>query len=236
MELLKRFDNQAYAPTQEKSIELIEDSGFLIYKLQYQPGQSIVGALKQIGTDLVRNKTDKKTTALTDAIQTVQWIQPTNSLLATGEPNVLTKLKELMESIDRPQKQVFIEVLVIDATIGADTEFGLMWGSQGKINNRVGYGLGNYGVNDCGSTFANNINKISATTVPSGSDIPPQAGGLLGIIGDIVLHKGKSYIAMGSLLNAIQSNNSTTIVLAQKVIAQDNEVARIFSGEIGRAS
>ena len=231
MELLKRFDNQAYAPTQEKSIELIEDSGFLIYKLQYQPGQSIVGALKQIGTDLVRNKTDKKTTALTDAIQTVQWIQPTNSLLATGEPNVLTKLKELMESIDRPQKQVFIEVLVIDATIGADTEFGLMWGSQGKINNRVGYGLGNYGVNDGGSTFANNINKISATTVPSGSDIPPQAGGLLGIIGDIVLHKGKSYIAMGSLLNAIQSNNSTTIVLAQKVIAQDNEVARIFSGD-----
>lgn len=235
MALLEKFDTRDAASGGNQlgqgEIETIDETGFLIYKLQHQDGEGIVDALALVSKDLSSMKNSNKNADLIESIRSVQWISITNSLLATGEPKVLTKLKELIESIDRPLKQVFIEVLVIEATESDSIEFGLEWGSQGSDQNRIGWGLGNFNPTSDGGGFPTNYNKITGSNVPSGQDIPPIPGGFLGVIGDIVWHKGKSYAALGSLLTALKASGDTTVVLSQKIVAQDNQNARIFSGD-----
>lgn len=238
VELLQKFDteNAANHNGLDRDIETINDTGFLIYKLQHQDGTGIVEALNRISTDLASQKNQQKNAGLIEAIQSVQLIEVTNSLIATGEPNILTKLKELIESIDRPLKQVFIEILVIETSGIHDLEFGLRWSSQGKVEDRFSWGTGNFGSQDGGLAnggggFATNLNNISGSVVPTGQDIPPINGGYMGVIGDIIWHKGKSYAALGSLLNALRSDGDATVVLSQKIVVQDNQNAKIFSGD-----
>ena len=100
-----------------------------MYKLQYHSGAELQTTLKQIAQDLMGadpgiNKN------LIHAINSVQWIKLTNSLLATGTPEVLTRLKELIQNVDVPLRQVFIEVLIIETSLLNNQQFGLQWGTK----------------------------------------------------------------------------------------------------------
>ncbi len=63
------------------------------------------------------------------------------------------------------------------------------------------------------------------------NQIPLVPGFDLGVIGDIIMHKGKSYLSLGSLVSALQVDGSSTIVLNQKIITQDNKNSTIFVGD-----
>ncbi|MCH9617353.1 MAG: Type 3 secretion system secretin [Chlamydiia bacterium] len=235
--LFKQFDTletlEATGGAATDSVDTISEQGFLLYKIQNSEGDEIVSAMKQISSNLktqeggaVRNKD------LIHSISSIQWIQATNSLIATGPPNILNKLDQLLKSIDRPLAQVFIEVLVIDTSLSDELTFGLSWQNKGTFNNNIGYSLGNLQPQSDSPAipFANNLNGIDNNISPTGAAVPPLGGGYMGIIGDLIFHNGKSYSSIGSLLNALKTKGDTTVVLSQKIVTQDNQNAKIFSG------
>lgn len=235
--LLERFDLPLPGIAGETGIESISDMSFLIYKLQYHSGSEIQSALQKIGQDLARFKNDKVNKGLVDAIQATQWIEVTNSLISTGESGSLAKLKELVKSIDVPLKQVFVEILIIETTISNSLNFGLRWGSQGVYREKFAYGTGSFpqnpasGNSDPLAAFGTNLGEITSTNKPTGTMIPFTSGFDLGVIGDIILHKGKSYFALGSIIDALKADSDSTVALNQKVITQDNKNATIFVGQ-----
>ncbi|WP_420422041.1 secretin N-terminal domain-containing protein [Simkania sp.] len=236
--LLERFDTPGPGiPGDQTGIESISDMSFLIYKLQYHSGSEIQSALQKIGDDLSKIKSDKVNQGLVDAIKAVQWIEVTNSLISTGESESLAKLKELIKSIDIPLRQVFVEILVIETNIANSLNFGLRWGSQGVYRNKFAYGTGSFpqppGENapDPLADFNSGLQSITATTTPTGTMIPFVNGFDLGVIGDIILHKGQTYFSLGSVVDALKADNDTTIALNQKIITQDNKNASIFVGQ-----
>lgn len=244
-DLLKKFDipsaheetHPNTHPNAQPSIAPIDNElSFLIYKLKYHQGSEIEDALKKIALELTKNQEVMATkNSLIQSIESVQWIQVTNSLIGTGVPHALAKLKNLIENIDTPLPQIFIEVLVIETDLTNTLEFGLRWGSQGNYRNKLGYSTGAFpqytsGTDPLGS-FNTAIQGINATTTPSGSAIPFSTGFGLGVIGDLIYHKGQSYTALGSLIDCLRQDGDTTIILSQKVITQDNMPASIFVGD-----
>ena len=227
--LLATFD----APTSEfpgsQEITGLEDLGFLVYKLQYHKGTEIQDALKQIAKDIKTNEGDTASKfSLVKAIDSIQWIQITNSLLCSGDTETLTKLKQLINSLDVPLKQVFIEMLVIQTTLTNTLNFGLDWASKFQYKNKAVAGIGNTNPNP--TTFSNAFNQINNTVTPNGSALPLVGGFDLGIIGDLIFHKGKSFLSLGSLLSALQTDQETSIVMTPKIITQDGKTSTIFSG------
>ena len=240
-QLLVKFDTPGKEGA-KSTISSIDSANFLIYKLQYHKGSEIQSALKEIAVSL--NKTSGTTSKnLIDAINSLQWIQVTNSLLGTGDPDMLAKLKELIESIDIPLRQVFIEVLVIETTLLNSQNFGLQWGSQLQyLNKTVGAG-GNFPLvpppgdlsNVATPFFAPNINNTTAGATPvqsptSLNSVPFTPGFDLGVIGDIIMHKGKSFISLGGLVNALQVDTASTFIMNPKIITQDGHTSTIFVG------
>ncbi len=77
-----------------------------------------------------------------------------------------------------------------------------------------------------------NLQGINSAQGPKGFNQIPVGGGFdLGVIGNLILHKGTSYLSLGALVSALQMDNDTTIVLNQKIITQDNKNSKIFVGD-----
>ncbi len=235
--LLERFDVPRKGGGELPSIETIENTSFLVYKLQYHQGQEILTALKQVSGELGRSPSPA-TQSLVNSINSLQWITVTNSLLATGDQEVLTKLKGLIENLDVPLRQVFIEVLIIETSLANLQNFGVQWGGLAKYKNKLAMKTGNFPGANPFSAFPTNpgivpgLNRVNATTFPNpATDIPFLQGFDLGSIGDIILHKGQTFVNLGALVNALQSDADTTILLNPKIITQDNNNSTIFVGQ-----
>lgn len=214
----------------EETPELIDNTNFFVYKLQYHQGNEIQQALKQIGTDLLATATTASPTQeeLINAINSLQWIQMTNSLLSTGDPEALRKLNQLIRKLDVPLRQVFIEVLVVTTSVNNSQSFGLEWAGKAKFKNKLAGSLSNTVPGT--SPLNEAINEISNTVFPDPAKIPVAGGLDFGVIGDIILHKGRSFISLGSLVNALQTDNDSTVVMNPKIITQDNKNSTIFVG------
>lgn len=211
--------------------DLTEEYDFFVYKVQYHPGLEIEQSLKKIAVDM-RNQPNAPL-KLINAIQSLQWVKTTNSLLCSGDSKTLCSLRKLIDRLDIPLRQVFIEILVIETDVKKSMEFGLQWSLGGQYKNRLGVGIGNFvPAHAPGGTFANLMQSISPTNPPTGlSQIPLVPGANLGIIGDIIRHKGQNFLSLGSLVSALQADGSSTIVLNQKIITQDNKKSTIFVGD-----
>jgi len=112
-------------------------------------------------------------------------------------------------------------------------EFGLNWGSKFKYKDKLVTSVNNFdpNINSGTSGFPQNLNKINGTTnTPTELSIPFNSGFDLGVIGDIIMHKGKSFVSMGSLLNAMQTDSETTVIMTPKIITQDSKTSTIFIG------
>jgi type III secretion protein C len=188
--------------------------------------------MKQIAKDLKEAQGEAATKyKLVKAIDSIQWIQVTNSLLASGDQETLGKLKELINNLDVPLKQVFIELLVIQTTLSNALTFGLDWGSKLKYKDKAVIGTGNMTPVQSGTNqFADTFNAIESTRTPVGTDLNLSNGFDLGIIGDVLMHGGKSFLSLGSLLQALQTDNETSIIMTPKIITQDGKTSKIFSG------
>lgn len=206
---------------------------FHVYKLQYHEGGEIVDSLKKIASDL--SATSSSPEDLLQAVQGLQWVKATNSLLFSGLPETIVEMQKIISSLDVPLRQVFIEVLVIETDVKKSLDFGLQWAAGGQFNNRVGFGTGNFAPSGSGapsSNFTSIMQGVNANNTPTGlNQVPVVPGFDLGVIGDIILHKGKSYLTLGSLVSALQADGDSTIVLNQKIITQDNKHSKIFVGD-----
>ena len=245
-ELLRKFDVPGLGAAVTSLTQL--ETSFLVYKLHYHTGLELQETLKKIGADLSASDPHSGSKLLS-AINSIQWIKITNSLLATGSPEVLTQLKELIQNIDVPLRQVFIEVLIIRTTITNNQQFGLQWGSKIQYLNRFAGGVSNFPTPNEGSSniaLAPALGRVNAVNTPVVGDIPnpftvsstgaaseiSTPGGFdLGVIGDIILHRGKTFISLASLVTALQGDSDAVIVMNPKIIAQDNQQSTLFVGQ-----
>ncbi len=203
---------------------------FHVYKLQYHVGNEILTAIKSVAISMKANPSASQ--ELVQTIGSMQWVESTNSILYSGTAEGIEELTSLISSLDVPKKQVFIEVLVIETDVRKGLEFGLEWGAGGQYRNKFGYGIGNFPAAPKQAPFANTLQQINASNTPTGTDQFPLGRGFdLGVLGDIILHKGQSYLSLGSLVSALEADGNSTIILNQKIITQDNKLSRIFVGD-----
>ncbi len=104
----------------------IERTVFFIYKLKYRRGDQIDVSLRKIALSLMT--TGIANIDLVSAINSVQWIESSNSLIFTGTVPALEKIKDLILEVDTPLHQVYIEMLILDTTLEDSLHYGVDWG------------------------------------------------------------------------------------------------------------
>lgn len=226
---------------------------FYVYKVKYRRGDTIQSSLNAIADSLSISGDNEELLA---TLTSVQWIETTNSLIFTGLQEDLLKMRELMEQVDVPLRQVFIEMLILETSMDDSLEYGVTWGSRfgggnwaggqsfstdlSPINSALSQ-TGNPG--GLGSAVDNTLlNTANTTSTGSGatlgtslaaSIIPVRAGLDMGVIGQSIINTslGVQFNSIGALLHALRTKINTNVILSPKIITEDNVPAEIFVGE-----
>lgn len=202
----------------------IERIQFYIYKLQYRKGDQLSTALGRIGQTLQQSTTTNADLVAT--INSIQWIESSNSLVFTGTSESIEKVKELIIEIDTPLRQVWIEMLILDTTLDDSLNYGVDWGSR--------FGGGNTSGSQAflanGSNLPGGLDTTGVSLIPDASSLARLAGFSQGVIGQHLTHCGLRFNSIGALVRAVHSRTDTKIVLTPRVLTEDNSPAEIFVG------
>lgn len=202
----------------------IERTQFVIYKLHYRRGDQIQGALGRIGVSLMQTGASNRD--LVSAIESIQWLDSSNSLIITGTGEALAKVQELIEEIDIPLHQVYIEMLILDTTLDDSLSYGVDWGTRFGGGNTAG-----------GETIGNPHPLATATAIPpslpdasSLFDATGLDGLTMGIIGRTLTHNGTHFATITALVKALHNRLETKVVMTPRILTEDNNPAEIFVG------
>lgn len=233
------------------------NNNFHMYKLRYQDGREIADAMREIGYNLTYAGVANPD--FLNTIYSVQWIEVNNSIVVTGTDDAVQKVVQLLEELDAPPKQVFIEVLIIDTLLSNSLDFGVQWIALGEEQDKLAYASGllsnsppspnlqggtatNPGARFVAANPASNPPSIPNPGRDVPLPVPSQLSGLtslinstsafgLGIIGNILRHNGKSFLTLGALISALDEEAQTSIVLNPRIMVEDTQPANFFVGQ-----
>ena len=201
-------------------IHHIKRTKFQVHKLKFQNGKEIQTSLKKIGKSL--ETTGTSNTELINAISTLEWIEPTNSLIYSGTNEAMIKLDELIETLDIPTKEVFIEMLIIETSVVNSLTFGTKLGFRHSNKSQAGI-LGFQG-----ATLNDSLDSLSTT--PDASSLIGQDNFTLGVIGKVLTHNNTCFSSLGALVNALHSDSDASIVMNPQIITENGSPAELFVG------
>lgn len=210
--------------TSDLPVGHIERTQFFIYKLRYRKGEQVQYALSRIATSLMQSGSNN--VDLVAAIESVQWIEASNSLIFTGVGEALGKVQELILEIDIPLRQVFIEMLILQTTLDDSLNYGVNWGTRFGGGNTSG----SQAFLSAGSVLPNALDTAEIGSTPDASSLARTVGFSQGIIGQHLTHGGLHFNSIGALIKAIHDKTKTNIILNPKLLMEDNVPAEVFVG------
>lgn len=219
------------APAWSNALPLghIQRTQFYIQKLRFRKGQQITEALQRIADSLMR--TGQSNADLVATIQSIQWIEASNSLVFTGTSESLLKVRELITEIDTPLRQVFIEMLILETTLDDSLTYGVNWGARFSGNSSAGAEAFISKANPLASMLDTaGFNTGGILNRLDGSIATRQNGYSLGIIGRKLTKDGTEFTSIGALVKAIHQKAKSNIVMNPKILTEDNVPAELFVG------
>ncbi|HLK37321.1 MAG TPA: type II secretion system secretin GspD [Polyangiaceae bacterium] len=153
----------------------------------------------------------------------------TNSIVITSSLRDFANLRTVIDQLDQPRRQVFIEAVIMDLTIRRDNQLGVAF-HAGDIEN---------GPTSSGQTlFYGGLNPLASIlppgTAPNGPSLQAFAFGIRGpdLPGSSnLLGTGISIPAFGTLIGALSSTNDADILSTPHILATDNVPAEISVGQ-----
>lgn len=143
----------------------------------------------------------------------------TNSILVLADPRFQKQIESVINHLDRPLNQVFVEALIMETTLDKSRDFGVEWivgggGADGLIT----------------GGFLSDPTSLGPLLATPGA--PIAAGGLtLGALGNTITYAGQQFSTLGALINFTKTARDFNILSTPQIMTLDNAEAEIFVGE-----
>jgi type IV pilus secretin PilQ/predicted competence protein len=166
------------------------------FKLSYARATDVATLLKEMASPRARIIVDQRT----------------NQLIISEIPTYLTTMRNLIESVDVPTRQVVIEARIVETTKNFAQQFGFNWGFRGTADPSLGTGTG--------LVFPNRIDTVGGPFT-FGAGNPVVSFSLQNVLGTFNLDLA---------LLAAENEGLVRVVSAPRIMTQDNQAAEIQSG------
>ncbi|MGZ8833552.1 MAG: type IV pilus secretin PilQ, partial [Thermoanaerobaculia bacterium] len=169
----------------------------LSFKLSYAKSQEVATLLKEISSPRARVIVDIRT----------------NQLIVSEIPQYLQVMRNLIDTVDIPNRQVVIEARIVETTKSFSLQYGFSWGFNGVLDPALGTGTG--------LIFPNRVGFKGGPFSFTGGGANVLGVTLTDVLGTFDLDLA---------LAASESNSLLKVISAPKVTTQDNTSAEIQSG------
>ncbi len=138
--------------------------------------------------------------------------QRTNQLIISEIPGYLQTMRNLIDSVDVPTRQVVIEARIVETTKLFIQQYGVNWGFKGTMDPSLGTGTG--------LVFPNRVDTVGGP-FKFGAGNPAISFSLQNVLGTFTLDLA---------LLAAETEGLVRVISAPRVTTQDNTAAEIQSG------
>lgn len=166
------------------------------FKLSYARATDVSALLKEMASPRARLIVDQRT----------------NQLIISEIPSYLQTMRNLIESVDVPTRQVVIEARIVETTKTFIQQYGFNWGFRGTMDPSLGTGTG--------LVFPNRVDTV-AGPFEFGAGNPVVSFTLANVLGTFNLDFA---------LLAAESEGLVRVISAPRITTQDNTAAEIQSG------
>ncbi|MEW6664822.1 MAG: type II secretion system secretin GspD [Thermodesulfobacteriota bacterium] len=156
---------------------------------------------------------------------TISADKGTNSVIVYAEPDDYNYIKEMLQRLDIPRKQVFIEALILEVSPNESFQFGSQWSGMKDVGHpitdqaRTGVVVGSQ--NTLGGLFATDAQGATTTTVALGQ------GFSLGMLGENISIGGFTFPSLNLLIKAMETLDTVDILSKPQLMTLNNERAAI---------
>jgi len=153
----------------------------------------------------------------------------TNSIVVYAEPEDYIPIKEMIQKLDIPRKQVFIEALIMEVSPEENFSFGTDWFAGKGVDNplRPGGQAGIFGGSFSGADLTNLTTQSSTSTGTGTGTLSFGQGLSLGIIGDTIKIGDLTFRTLGVLIKAMETLKTVNILSKPQLMTLNNEKAMI---------
>jgi general secretion pathway protein D len=146
--------------------------------------------------------------------------KPSNSLVVIASASDFAVVQRLIEKLDRPRRQVFVEAVIMEIDIDNTGNLGVGMHLAVPVNTPNGKGFIPIGLEP---------GKISSLNPSSALQL---GGFLTGLVGPVSaeLKDIFPFPSVGVVIQALQSNSDVNVLSTPHLIAQDNEESEIIVG------
>lgn len=145
--------------------------------------------------------------------------EDTNSLVITASLKDYLSLKRVIDVLDRPRRQVFVEAVIMEVSLSNTREFGLSFhsGYDANVGGERVVGAAGFQGGDLSSVAVNPANLMGLAAF-GGSESTIELGGI-----EVPL--------FGAVLRALASSTDTNVLSTPHILTTDNEEAEIVVGQ-----
>jgi type IV pilus secretin PilQ/predicted competence protein len=166
------------------------------FKLSYARATDVASLLKEIASPRARLIVDQRT----------------NQLIISEIPAYLTTMRNLIDSVDVPNRQVVIEARIVETTQSFLQQYGFNWGFRGTLDPSVGTGTG--------LVFPSRVDVVGGPFEFAAGN-PVLSFSLGNVLGTFTLDVA---------LNAAEQESAARVIAAPRIQTQDNVPAQIQAG------
>lgn len=215
LELMKRIDTQ---PAAEGKVHVMP--------LQHATAEELANVLTQMLQGAGRQPGQQGgATGMFEGDVRVIADKATNSLIVTSSGRDYSAMRLVVNKLDRPRRQVFIEAVIMDVSVKHSTNLGVSFHGGTTAN------LGGGG----DSLFLGGFQASNSLTFPANPELlqgvalgarGPELAGTSNLLGT-----GLSIPAFGVVLQALASSGDANVLATPHILATDNTAAEISVGE-----
>jgi general secretion pathway protein D len=145
-----------------------------------------------------------------------------NALIVMANGSDFATMERLIEKLDRPRRQVFIEAVIMEVDLNDESQFGVSM--HGAKTFKTGSGTGVIPIaSETGRVQSYNL----ASLLSLGGFMTGLAGPVSADLKDLL---GPSFPSIGVLVQALQTNSNVNVLSTPHIMASDNEEAEISVG------
>lgn len=148
--------------------------------------------------------------------------EATNSLVTTSSLRDFAQLRPVIDRLDMPRRQVFIEAVIMDVNVDRSLDIGLGYHAGAPVSFGDEQGVF-YGGNNPGQSILGVPANLEALALGLRG---PQIEGSSNLFGT-----GVSIPALGVVLHALAKNGDTNVLATPHILATDNIAAEISIGQ-----
>jgi len=229
--LVKRLDSE------------LETSGNTrVYYLKYSKSEDLVkvlnGVSKTIASEAATTTSKSRTKAKVET--SIEAHESTNSLVITGQPDMLRSLESVIRQLDVPRAQVHIEAIIVEVYEGDGVSLGVQWYSEAggftqftngspSISSVAAGIAAAEGEEGSSTTVTSTTGAVTTTTNPDTEGDYTLLAEILGSVSGGMFGVMKN--DWGAIVQAVSTDTNSNILATPSITTLDNEEAYFLVGQ-----